>query len=71
MIEEAYQNKDNEVLLDDYHINFKHMVQISNTNEQKQRPIKRMIRERQERVCLRSDRLRLILFFLLELTLAH
>ncbi len=31
MIEEAFQKKQTEALLDDYHIDFKQLVQISNT----------------------------------------
>jgi hypothetical protein len=45
-IEEAFEKKLPEVLTDDYHIDFKHSVQISNKNENNQRPVKRISRER-------------------------
>ncbi|CAF3701168.1 unnamed protein product [Rotaria socialis] len=48
IIEEALQKKLPDVLLDSYHINFKHMVQISNKNENNQRPVKRVVNERKE-----------------------
>ncbi|CAF1016218.1 unnamed protein product [Rotaria sordida] len=41
-IEEAYQKHEKKVLLDAYHIDLVHMIQISNTNLQKQRPIRRV-----------------------------
>jgi hypothetical protein len=43
IIEESYQNKLPEVLLDDYHIVFKESVQISNTDVRAQRPVKRVL----------------------------
>ncbi|CAF4941630.1 unnamed protein product [Rotaria sp. Silwood1] len=46
IIEEAYQKKLSEALIDDYHINFKNSVQISNSNERNQRPVKRIERGR-------------------------
>jgi hypothetical protein len=46
IIEEAYQKKLSEALIDDYHINFKNSVQISNSNEHNQRPVKRVERGR-------------------------
>lgn len=46
IIEQAYQAKSSEVLIDDYHINFKKSVQISNSNTTNQRPIKRFDRSR-------------------------
>ncbi|CAF3371594.1 unnamed protein product [Rotaria sp. Silwood2] len=42
-IEEAYQKHEEKVLLDVYHIDLLRMIQISNTNLQKQRPIRRVI----------------------------
>lgn len=57
IIEEAYQKKSPEVLLDEYHINFKNMVQISNKNESHQRPIKRADRSQlSSQVKLREER---------------
>ncbi|CAF1529190.1 unnamed protein product [Adineta ricciae] len=44
MIEEAFQNNLSEILLDNYHINLKKSLQISNSNENNQRPIKRIQR---------------------------
>ncbi len=44
IIKEAYQMKLSEALIDNYHINFKQFVQISNTNESSQRPVKRIVR---------------------------
>jgi hypothetical protein len=55
MIEEAFQKKQTEALLDDYHINFKQLVQISNNNVEKQRPVKRMVNENAE-TRLREER---------------
>lgn len=46
IIEEAYQKKLPEVLIDDHHIDFKKSIQISNSNENHQRPIKRISRDR-------------------------
>ena len=46
IIEEAYQEKLPEALIDDYHIDLKRSVQISNSNESNQRPIKRVSRDR-------------------------
>ncbi|CAF1161778.1 unnamed protein product [Adineta steineri] len=42
LIEEAYQMKRVEAMLDKYHIDFEHSVQISNNNLKKQRPVKRI-----------------------------
>lgn len=44
IIEEAFQKKLSEVLLDDYHISLKNSTQISNSNANSQRPIKRVER---------------------------
>ncbi|CAF2941307.1 unnamed protein product [Rotaria sp. Silwood2] len=46
IVEEAYQKKLSEALIDDYHINFKNSVQISNSNQHNQRPVKRVERGR-------------------------
>ncbi len=46
IIEEAYQKKLPEALIDNYHINFKQSVQILNSNENNQRPVKRVERGR-------------------------
>ena len=46
IIEQAYQKKLPDVLLDNHHINFKNSVQISNSNENHQRPVKRVERNR-------------------------
>ncbi|CAF1287970.1 unnamed protein product [Rotaria magnacalcarata] len=48
IIEEAFKNKLPGVLLDDYYVNLKQFVQISNINENSQRPIKRIVKEREE-----------------------
>jgi hypothetical protein len=42
IIEEAFQKKLPEVLIDNYHINLKRCLQISNNNESHQRPIRRV-----------------------------
>ena len=41
IIEEAYQNKRTDVVLDDVHIDFVHQLQLSNHDVKHQRPIKR------------------------------
>ena len=46
IIEQAYQAKLSEAVIDDYHINLKKSVQISNSNTSNQRPIKRVERGR-------------------------
>ena len=43
IIEEAFQQKLPDVLLDDFTISFKHLVQISNDDQLKQRPMKRVV----------------------------
>ncbi|CAM4853695.1 unnamed protein product [Rotaria socialis] len=55
IIEQARQRKAPEALLDNYHINFQHLVQISNNNCRKQRPVKRVVYGR-ENAPLRTDR---------------
>ncbi|UJR18852.1 hypothetical protein I4U23_021980 [Adineta vaga] len=42
VIEEAYQKKQSAVLLDQYHINLEQLIQVSNIDEKKQRPVKRI-----------------------------
>ncbi|CAF2899352.1 unnamed protein product [Rotaria sp. Silwood2] len=49
IIEEAYLQNKSEAILDDFHINFKRLLQISNTNEAEQRPVKRITRDENER----------------------
>lgn len=56
IIEEAYNKKESEVFLDDYYIDFKHSVQISNNNFNNQRPVKRMTKCNQEESNLRNER---------------
>lgn len=55
IIEEAYEKKQAEVLLDNYHINFKHFIQICNNNQNNQRPVKRINHGREE-TKLRNER---------------
>ncbi|CAF1425677.1 unnamed protein product [Rotaria sp. Silwood1] len=49
IIEEAFQDKQPRALLDDYYIDFKSNRQILNTDDYKQRPIKRVEREREDK----------------------
>ncbi|CAF1396500.1 unnamed protein product [Rotaria sordida] len=49
IIEEAFQSKQQRALLDDYYIDFESNLQISNTDDYRQRPIKRVVRERQDK----------------------
>ncbi|CAF1359204.1 unnamed protein product [Rotaria sordida] len=49
IIEEAFQDKQPRTQLDDYFIDFKSNLQISNTDEHKQRPIKRVVRKREDK----------------------
>ncbi|CAF4976656.1 unnamed protein product, partial [Rotaria sp. Silwood1] len=49
IIEEAFQDKQPRALLDDYYIDFKSNRQILNTDKDKQRPIKRVEREREDK----------------------
>jgi hypothetical protein len=46
IIEDALSKKLPVALLDDYHINFTHLIQIFNRNMNNQRPVKRMINKR-------------------------
>lgn len=49
IIEEAYQQNESEAILDDSHINFERMVQVSTINRAEQRPVKRITRDEHER----------------------
>ncbi|CAF2944036.1 unnamed protein product [Rotaria sp. Silwood2] len=49
IIEEAFQDKQPQALLDDYYIDFASNLQISNTDSYKQRPVKREVRKRQDK----------------------
>ena len=49
VIEEAFCNKKLKVELDDYDIDFEQDVQISKEDENKQRPIKRTMRKREDK----------------------
>ncbi|CAF4139645.1 unnamed protein product [Rotaria sordida] len=49
IIEEAFQSKQQRALLDDYYIDFESNLQISNTDDYRQRPIERVVRERQDK----------------------
>jgi hypothetical protein len=42
IIEEAYMMKKSHAILDDYHIDFEHQVQIGNDDKNNQRPVKRV-----------------------------
>jgi hypothetical protein len=55
IIEEAFSNKLSEVMLDGYYIDFKHKVQISSDDNNKQRPVQRMFRNREDKH-LREER---------------
>jgi hypothetical protein len=46
IIEEAYQKKLPEAIIDHYHIDFKRSLQILNSNSNNQRPVKRVSRDR-------------------------
>ncbi|CAF1302510.1 unnamed protein product [Rotaria sordida] len=46
IIEEQYQKKQPEALLDDYRVNFKHFIQLSNHNEKDQCPVRHIIKRR-------------------------
>ncbi|CAF3197734.1 unnamed protein product [Rotaria sp. Silwood2] len=54
--EEAYMKKQSKALLVDYHIDFKHSVQISSNNLNNQRPVKRMIKYDRGESLLREER---------------
>ena len=48
IIEKAFQKKLEKAFIDDYYIDFKRFVQISNNNFEEQRPIKRTVNERMQ-----------------------
>ncbi|CAF1547993.1 unnamed protein product, partial [Rotaria sordida] len=49
IIEEAFQDKQPQAQLDNYFIDFKSNLQMSNTDDNKQRPIKRVVRKREDK----------------------
>ncbi|CAF4274058.1 unnamed protein product, partial [Rotaria sordida] len=49
IIEKAFQDKQPRAQLDDYFIDFKSNLQISNTDDHKRRPIKRVVRKREDK----------------------
>ena len=55
IMEEAYSKGETKAVLDDYYIDFKKKLQISNTDSYKQRPVKRMERKREDKH-LREER---------------
>ena len=55
IIEEALLNNQPRAILDGYFIDFKHKVQISNDNDNNQRPVERMVRKREDKH-LREER---------------
>lgn len=55
VIEEAFQNKCNEVILNDYHIDFTQLIQICNNDTRKKWPIKRVV-SKVDKMKLREDR---------------
>jgi hypothetical protein len=56
IIEEAFQSTLRRATLDDYHLDLKNMLQISNKNGHNQRPIKRMVRKSEAETRLREER---------------
>jgi hypothetical protein len=48
IIEEAFTTGETHAMLDDYHIDFKHNRQISNNDTNKQRPVKRMVNDKND-----------------------
>ncbi|CAF3532252.1 unnamed protein product [Rotaria socialis] len=55
IIEKAFTTGETNAILDGYHIDFKHSVQISNDDIHKQRPVKRMACDKDDRI-LREER---------------
>jgi len=55
IIEKAFTAGETHAMLDDYHVDLKHNVQISNNDTSKQRPVKRMVRGKND-IRLREDR---------------
>ena len=49
IIEEAFTKKQSKAILDGYHIDFKQKVQIFDDDDSKQRPIKRVVRKREDK----------------------
>ncbi len=49
IIEEEFSNKKSQAILDNYYIDFKHNLEILNTDHGKQRPIKRVVRNREDK----------------------
>jgi hypothetical protein len=49
IIEEAFSAKQTRAMLDDYYIDFKHSIQISNNGDKKQRPVKRVVCKREDK----------------------
>ena len=54
-MEEAYSKGETKAVLDDYYIDLKKNLQVSNTDGYKQRPVKRMVRKREDKH-LREER---------------
>jgi hypothetical protein len=48
IIEEALTAGEAYAMLDDYYIDFKHNIQVSNNHDKKQRPVKRMVQNRSD-----------------------
>ncbi|CAF3740358.1 unnamed protein product [Rotaria sp. Silwood1] len=55
IIERAFSSKQPRAILDDYYIDFKDNLQISNVDNNKQRPVKRVVRKREDKH-LREER---------------
>ena len=55
IMEEAYSKGETKAIFDDYYIDFRKMLQISNADSSKQRPVKRMVRKREDKH-LREER---------------
>lgn len=49
IIEEAFSKKQPKAMLDGYYIDFTHNVQISSADNEKQRPVKRLVRKREDK----------------------
>ena len=57
IIEKAFSTKKSHVVMDGYCIDFKHLVQISDSDKNTQRPVKRVVRNKEEKQ-LREERFR-------------
>jgi hypothetical protein len=55
IIEEGYSNNQSEVMLDEYYIDFKHRIQVFHYDPMKQRPVKRIVNNRDDKH-LREER---------------